>query len=170
MTVHPWQTDRQTDELHVEITTKGLAHARPNYSSVVQFTGIYEPFSKFHCNIRYLPGSWLFSMLGTQYMYIPVYIGVHWSAHLYMGVHGSTWGYTGYVHRCKWGYMYIPMHTSVHVPPCICTGVHWGTQVYMVMHGSTRGCMHCVWNCMCWNYSLRTCSRKISSDMHLHVY
>jgi len=27
LTVH----DRQTDEVHVEITRKGLAHARPNY-------------------------------------------------------------------------------------------------------------------------------------------
>jgi len=28
--VHDRQTDRQTDEVHVEITRKGLAHARPN--------------------------------------------------------------------------------------------------------------------------------------------
>jgi len=31
LTVH----DRQTDEVHVEITRKGLAHARPNYSSII---------------------------------------------------------------------------------------------------------------------------------------
>ena len=30
LTVHDRQTDRQTDEVHVEITRKGLAHARPN--------------------------------------------------------------------------------------------------------------------------------------------
>ena len=31
--IHDRQTDRQTDEVHVEITRKGLAHARPNYVS-----------------------------------------------------------------------------------------------------------------------------------------
>ena len=30
LTVHDRQTDRQTDEVHVEITRKGFAHARPN--------------------------------------------------------------------------------------------------------------------------------------------
>jgi len=30
LTVHDRQRDRQTDKIHVEITRKGLAHARPN--------------------------------------------------------------------------------------------------------------------------------------------
>ena len=37
------QTDRQTDEDHVEITRKGLAHARPNYACRMQTNQVLVP-------------------------------------------------------------------------------------------------------------------------------